>query len=143
MQKRLGYSGRGRCVWTEAGDLYDAPRDRVGDAGRLEAAIHGCTMKAAAKPAPAVLRLNQVLDLNAASPLAAEFLALRGGAVEVDASAVERLGAQCLQVLLSARRTWGADGAAFAVVSASDEFTSTAALLGAPIDQHFNAREIA
>jgi chemotaxis protein CheX len=100
-------------------------------------------MKAAAKSAPAALRLNQVLDLNAASPLAAEFLALRGRAVEVDASAVERLGAQCLQVLLSAHRTWDADGAAFAVVAASDEFTSTAALMGAPIDQHFNARELA
>ena len=69
-------------------------------------------------------------------------LALRGRDVEVDASAVERVGAQCLQVLLSARATWDADGAAFAVVQASDEFTSTLALLGAPIDQHFNPREL-
>lgn len=96
-------------------------------------------------PAPesaAVLRLNQVLDLNAAGPLAHELLALRGRDVDVDASGVERLGAQCLQVLLSARATWDADGAAFAVVSPSDEFTSTLALLGAPIDQHFNSREL-
>ena len=96
-------------------------------------------------PAPesaAVLRLGQVLDLNAAGPLANEFLALRGQALEVDASAVERMGAQCLQVLLSARATWDADGAAFAVISPSDEFTSTLALLGAPIDQHFNPREL-
>lgn len=90
----------------------------------------------------AVLRLGQVLDLNAAGPLAHEFLALRGRSVEVDASAVERLGAQCLQVLLSARRTWDADGAEFSLVSPSDEFTSTLALLGAPIDQHFNSREL-
>lgn len=97
-------------------------------------------------PAPdsaAVLRLGQVLDLNAAGPLANEFLALRGRDLEVDASAVERLGAQCLQVLLSARRTWDADGAAFAVIAPSDEFTSTLALLGAPIDQHLNSRELA
>ena len=99
-------------------------------------------MKAAVKPSVAVLRLSQVLDLNAASPLAQELLTLRGGPVEVDASAVERLGAQCLQVLLSARATWDADGAAFAVVQASDEFTSTVALLGAPIEQHFNPREL-
>ncbi len=96
-------------------------------------------------PAPqsaAVLRLSQVLDLNAAGPLASEFLALRGRDLEIDASAVERLGAQCAQVLLSARATWDADGAAFAVVAPSDEFTSTLALLGAPIDQHFNPREL-
>jgi chemotaxis protein CheX len=96
-------------------------------------------------PAPhsaAVLRLGQVLDLNAAGPLAHEFLALRGRDVEVDASAVERMGAQCVQVLLSARATWDADGAAFAVVAPSDEFTSTLALLGAPIDQHFNTEEL-
>lgn len=97
-------------------------------------------------PAPdssAVVRLGPVLDLNAASPLAAELLALRGRDVAVDASAVERLGAQCLQVLLSARRTWDADGAAFAVVSASDDFTTTLALLGGRLDQHFNSRELA
>jgi chemotaxis protein CheX len=97
------------------------------------------------KPAPesaAVLQLGQVLDLNAAAPLLNEFLALRGRNVDVDASAVERMGAQCLQVLLSARRTWDADGAEFAVVSPSSEFTSTLALLGAPIEQHFNSREL-
>jgi chemotaxis protein CheX len=98
-------------------------------------------------PAPvqesaAVVRLGQVLDLNAAAPLLNEFLALRGRNVDVDASAVDRVGAQCLQVLLSARRTWDADGAEFSVVSPSSEFTSTLALLGAPIDQHFNSREL-
>ena len=102
----------------------------------------------AAKAAPAlesasVIRLGQVLDLNAAGPLATEFLALRGGAVEVDASAVERMGAQCLQVLLSARLTWDADGAGFAVVAPSEEFTSTLALLGAPNDLHIKSRELA
>ena len=96
-------------------------------------------------PAPesaAVVRLGQVLDLNAAGPLAHELLALRGRDLELDASAVQRLGAQCLQVLLSARATWDADGAAFALVSPSSEFISTLALLGAPIEQHFNSREL-
>jgi chemotaxis protein CheX len=96
-------------------------------------------------PAPesaAVITLGQVLDLNAAGPLANEILALRGRSLDVDASAVERLGAQCLQVLLSARRTWDADGTAFALVSPSNEFTTTLALLGAPIDQHFNSPEL-
>jgi chemotaxis protein CheX len=102
----------------------------------------------AAKAAPAiesaqVIRLGQVLDLNAAGPLAHEFLAVRGAAVEVDASAVERMGAQCLQVLLSARLTWDADGAAFSVTAASEEFTSTLALLGAPNDLQIKSRELA
>jgi chemotaxis protein CheX len=99
-------------------------------------------VEAAADDGAAVVRLQQVLDLNAAGPLAAELLAVRGRDVEVDASAVERVGAQCLQVLLSARATWDADGATFALVSPSDEFASTLALLGAPIDQHFNSGEL-
>ena len=97
------------------------------------------------KPAPqsaAVLQLGQVLDLNAAAPLLNEFLALRGRNVDVDASAVERLGAQCLQVLLSARRTWDADGRALTLVDPSTDFTATLALLGAPIERHFNSREL-
>jgi chemotaxis protein CheX len=95
-----------------------------------------------ATEATAVVRLGQVLDLNAAGPLAHELLAQRGHNLSVDASAVERLGAQCMQVLLSAKATWTADGAAFAVVAASDEFTTTTALLGAPYDVHFNDREL-
>jgi len=100
-------------------------------------------MAAAKSNSPTALQLRSVLDLNAAGPLAGELLALRGRDLEVDASAVERLGAQCLQVLLSARGTWDADGAAFAIVSASDEFTATLALLGAPLDQQLNSRELA
>ncbi|WP_207801782.1 STAS domain-containing protein [Phenylobacterium hankyongense] len=82
----------------------------------------------------AMVRLGEVLDLNAATPLATELLALRGRDLEVDASAVQRLGAQCLQVLLSARDTWDADGAGFAVVGPSPEFSAVLALLGAPIE---------
>ncbi|MDB5448135.1 MAG: cheX protein [Phenylobacterium sp.] len=99
-------------------------------------------MQSPAPESSSVLRLGQVLDLNAAAPLATELLSLRGRDVEVDASAVERLGAQCLQVLLSARATWDADGLSFALVAPSSEFTSTLALLGAPIGQHFNSREL-
>lgn len=99
-------------------------------------------METPAHEGATVLRLAQVLDLNAAAPLAAEFLALRGRDVEVDASSVERMGAQCLQVLLSARATWNADGASFSLVTPSDEFASTLALLGAPLDQTFSPVEL-
>ncbi|WP_287799477.1 STAS domain-containing protein, partial [Acidiphilium sp.] len=59
------------------------------------------------------LMLDPILDLKAASPLAQALLARRGGDLRIDAGAVERLGGQCLQVLLSARATWEADGHAF------------------------------
>jgi chemotaxis protein CheX len=91
---------------------------------------------------PANVRLGQVLDLTAAAPLAAELLAHRGRDVEVDATAVSRMGAQCLQVLLSARTTWREDGAAFAIVTPSEEFAAVLELLGAPLDQHFQASEL-
>ena len=49
------------------------------------------------------LMLDPILDLKAAASLQAAILAHRGQALELDASAVQRLGAQCLQVLLSAQ----------------------------------------
>lgn len=75
--------------------------------------------------------LAPVLDLKAAAPLADEFLALMGNDVRVDASDVQRLGAQCLQVLLAARRRWQADKAAFEVFSPSEQMRSVVTLLGA------------
>lgn len=56
------------------------------------------------------ITLRSELDIKAAAPLAAELAAMRGGPLQIDGSAVERLGAQCLQVLLSASATWDADG---------------------------------
>jgi chemotaxis protein CheX len=98
-------------------------------------------MVRSAQNGPAAVRLGRVLDLNAAAPLAAELLALRGRDVLVDASAVDRLGAQCLQVLLAARATWAADGAAFELGSPSDEFAATLALLGAPVEERLTPLE--
>lgn len=82
------------------------------------------------RAAPPVM-LGANLGLMAAGPLAADLLARRGQDLGLDASGVTRLGGQCLQVLLSARATWQADGHAFTVVAASPEFTETSALLGA------------
>jgi chemotaxis protein CheX len=76
------------------------------------------------------VQLGEVLDLNAAAPLAAELLAGRGADLDVDASQTRRLGAQAVQVLLSARRTWREDGARLAVVNASAAFRDGLKLLG-------------
>jgi chemotaxis protein CheX len=89
--------------------------------------------------APAIpsrrLELSETLDLRAAAPLAAHLLALRGEDVILDASAVQRLGGQCLQILLSAKATWELDGAALHVVDPSPDFVEGLRLLGIQPEQ--------
>ncbi|HEY0438088.1 MAG TPA: STAS domain-containing protein [Phenylobacterium sp.] len=85
----------------------------------------------ALESSPQGVRLPEIMDLNAARPLAADLLELRGGAVTLDGSQVTRLGGLCLQVLLSAQATWAADGQAFQVAAPSPEFDQTLSLFGA------------
>ena len=80
----------------------------------------------------ATLALPQVLDLKAADPLRAELLGLRGRDLELDASEVARLGGLCLQVLLSARQTWAADGRRLRLASVSEAFSEQWAAFAAP-----------
>ena len=82
--------------------------------------------------AAAQVALADILDLTEARPLADALAAVRGRPVQINAFAVERLGALCLQVLVAARRTWAADGAAFSIVGASPAFAEQSARLGAP-----------
>jgi len=77
-----------------------------------------------------VVALSPVLDMNAAEPLKAELLTLRGRAVMLDASNVERLGGLCLQVLLSARKTWAADGVELTIAPQSEAFSEQWAAFG-------------
>lgn len=81
--------------------------------------------------APVSVQLAEVLDLKAAAPLAAELLMLRGRAVFLDASQVQRVGGLCLQVLLSACRTWREEGIPLSIVNPSARFTEGIVLLGA------------
>ena len=78
-----------------------------------------------------VLVLPAVLDIRAADDLKTQLLALRGRPLAIDASAVERLGGLCLQVLLSARRTWDEDRQTLTVAPASDAFADQWAAFGA------------
>ncbi|MBI1199861.1 MAG: STAS domain-containing protein [Phenylobacterium sp.] len=80
---------------------------------------------------PKTVALSDNLDMNAAGPLTASLRAARGAPVALDASAVRRVGGQCLQVLLSAQATWAADGKPFEIVSPSPEFAEGLALMGA------------
>ena len=78
----------------------------------------------------ATFLLPEVLDLKASAPLAQALLARRGADLQLDGSGVARLGAQCLQVLLSAHASWTADGHVLAIAAPSADLLSTLALLG-------------
>ena len=71
-----------------------------------------------------LVKLPTVLDIQQAEPLRAQLLALRGGPVTLDASEVERLGALCLQVLISAQQTWARDGQVLAIDRVSEDFAA-------------------
>jgi chemotaxis protein CheX len=80
----------------------------------------------------AAIVLPAVLDIQSAEALRVQLLGARGGPLTLDGSAVERLGGLCLQVLLSARRTWVADGHSLVVDPASEAFTDQWNAFGAP-----------
>jgi len=77
------------------------------------------------------LRLPAVLDAAAAPALVQELVALRGGALVLEAGGVTRMGGLCLQALLSAKASWAADGQPLEIRNLSTELTETLALCGA------------
>jgi chemotaxis protein CheX len=81
---------------------------------------------------PAEVSLPPVLDLQAAEPLRAELMALRGRSLSLDASQVTRLGGLCLQVLMSARKIWIEDGVSLRVNQPSSGFSEQLAAFGNP-----------
>ena len=77
-------------------------------------------------------RILIVDDNSRFRALAAELLAARGKPAILDASGVQRLGAQCLQILLAARALWSSDGQPWRLVDPSPEFADAVALMGCP-----------
>ncbi len=75
-------------------------------------------------------QLPECLDLPAARPLAKALLERRGKPIVVDGSSVHQLGAQCVQVLLSAKRTWSAEGVALSIVNCAPRMIEDLRLLG-------------
>ena len=89
----------------------------------------------AAADAPAVagiepLMLSDCLDADAAGQLKDALLQRRGQSIVVDAGQVRRLGAQSLQILLAAVRTWRTDGHTYQLMNPSADFLDTMALAG-------------
>lgn len=87
------------------------------------------------------LKLPAVMDLNEASNLKANLLSLRGAPLVIDASGVERLGTQCVQVLMAAAKAWESDKHPLSFEKASEAFSKTLQLIGVNID-HLLAKEI-
>lgn len=81
-------------------------------------------------PSQRIFELPAILDFRAATPLAEGLLALRGAALTIDTARVERIGGQCLQVLLSAKQTWSADDTALSFTNLTPGFVEGLRLLG-------------
>ncbi len=74
--------------------------------------------------------LPEVLDIKAAISPAEGFLSMRGAEIVIDASRVERLGGQSLQILLSAVTTWHTEGLAIEFLHPSESFVEGLELFG-------------
>jgi chemotaxis protein CheX len=94
------------------------------------------TGKSAAKK----LSLDKVLDLNEANALHGKLMSMRGSDIAVDASSVERAGALCVQVLMSAAKTWEEEKHSFTFSKISDALAKTMQLIGVNYD-HLLAKE--
>ena len=74
--------------------------------------------------------LPESLGAAAAPALHEALRGLRGAALTLEATQVRRLSAQTMQVLLSAARTWRADGKVLSLESPSEALTDALRLLG-------------
>ena len=86
------------------------------------------------------LSLESVLDLNAAGTLHSNLMAARGSDLVIDASSVERAGALCLQVLMSAAKTWEEEKHSLTFSQMSEAVMKTMQLAGVNYD-HMLAKE--
>ncbi len=89
------------------------------------------------------LQLPAILDLKAAAPLASALMARRGADITIGAGEVQRLGGQCLQVLLSAAASWREDQQVMRFESASAEFRTALELFGVSSDLLFQEESVA
>ncbi|MGV6819205.1 MAG: STAS domain-containing protein [Parvularcula sp.] len=91
---------------------------------------------------PTIFKLPGSLVHANAGALLDEFKARAGTPLNVDASDVEFLGGQCLQVLVAASRKWADDGAGFEIVEQSEAFCEGLSRLGLDIEE-FSAGGVA
>lgn len=83
-----------------------------------------------ARKRPTTMKLPGLLDGRAAIGLRAALLERRGKPLALDASEVVTLGALSAQVLVSAARTWRADGVELQLKAVSEALSNGLRLLG-------------
>ncbi|MCW2275877.1 STAS domain-containing protein [Rhodoblastus acidophilus] len=88
-------------------------------------------------PETAVFALPAALDADGAVHLANALCDLRYGPLTLDAAPLRRIGAQGLQTLLSAARSWRADAVALTFVNFSDEALDQIRAMGVDPAQEF------
>ncbi|MGE0742202.1 MAG: STAS domain-containing protein [Hyphomonadaceae bacterium] len=76
------------------------------------------------------MKLPATLDFRTAAPLRDALLERRGHPLRLDADEVERIGGQCIQVLVAAQQTWAHDGVAFSLHAPSDEMRRSLGYVG-------------
>lgn len=88
-------------------------------------------MSESTEPSPATFKLPEKLNTAAAPKLFEDLSAHRGAPLTIDGSDVQFLGGLCLQVLISAQKTWTADGKDLRFVEAEGGLAQGFARLGA------------
>jgi len=76
------------------------------------------------------LSLDSVLDLNAAGSLHTQLLGLRGSDLVIDGSSVEKVGTPCIQIIMSAQKTWEGENKSLTFSKMSDPLMKTMQLSG-------------
>ncbi len=77
--------------------------------------------------------LPPVMTSRFAAQLLGDLQAMRGQPISLDSSSVQKIGALCLQVLLSGHKTWTADGLPFGMTGVSEQMASRCKLFGLPV----------
>lgn len=97
-------------------------------------------MNAVSPPLAAEIALEPRLTSSYAADLYAKIKAMRGSPINMDASNVTGLGAQCLAVLLAAREAWMSDEMGFEIKNPSSEFNESLTVFGLSTEE-FKVRE--
>ena len=74
--------------------------------------------------------LDAKLASTAAPGLFAQLKELRQQTVVLNASEVEQIGVLCIQIIMSASKTWADEGHSFEVIEPSEAFLSTLDVVG-------------
>ena len=129
-QKAAASGGRLKAGTGKSAEAKAKPRKAAAPKAKAKATPMDGIVESAPEVGSAALILPDCLDASAAAAVKDMLLARRGNALVVDASQVRRVGAQSLQILIAAARTWQADGMSYCVTNSSSELLDTIALIG-------------